>query len=220
MDDATVQMLGRLAAPESRESAARQIVDSYVNRLLPLIQSELSPAIRQRIDPEDVMQSVWRTFFNGDFSVSSGNDLGAFLARLCVNKARDNARRQTAEKRDVYREISVEETQGQGQRSPSPVRPLRIKPGAEAHAEPLIEDDSFFEQDSVCLLMDGPDPDQATIVREAIEHLPQHLKAVMTLRLKGLTAKEAAQELGCTRRTVVRRIGLLKSWFRKYFRDS
>lgn len=217
MSEAVLQMLGRLAVPESREDAARQIVDGYVHRLLPLIRKELGAAVRQRVDPEDVMQSVWRTFFQGDFYASSGNELGALLARLCVNKARDKVRRQTAEKRDVNRTSQHDYPFDSARKLPTAVRPIRVEPGEEAHAEAFVEDDSFFEEESVSLLLSGPTPEQAFVVREAIERLPEHLRAVMVLRLKGLTMTESARELNCTRRTIVRRIALLKAWFREQF---
>ena len=46
------------------QDAARRIVDRYIDRLLPLARRHLSQRLASRIDPEDIVQSVFRTFFS------------------------------------------------------------------------------------------------------------------------------------------------------------
>src|SRR5713226_6239314 len=61
------------------QEAARILFDSYVERLLPLARRRISQRLLPRVDPEDVIQSVFRTFFarlkDGQFSIADQNDL-------------------------------------------------------------------------------------------------------------------------------------------------
>ena len=54
------------------QQAARKVFHAYVNRLLYLARERLSQQMARRIDPEDIVQSVFRTFFHrvqaGQFS--------------------------------------------------------------------------------------------------------------------------------------------------------
>src|SRR5947209_331345 len=45
------------------EDAARKIVDRYIDRLLVLARRRISQRLAPRVDAEDIVQSVFRTFF-------------------------------------------------------------------------------------------------------------------------------------------------------------
>ena len=45
------------------QSAAKQLFDTYVDRLVALARRRISQRLNSRLDPEDVVQSVFRTFF-------------------------------------------------------------------------------------------------------------------------------------------------------------
>jgi hypothetical protein len=55
------------------EDAARELFDNYAERLLLLVRRRLSQRLASRFGPEDVLQSVFRTFFRraqqGQFSL-------------------------------------------------------------------------------------------------------------------------------------------------------
>src|SRR5262245_6951733 len=72
------------------ENAARQIVDQYIDRLLVLARGHLHQRLRSRIDPEDIVQSVFRTFFtrlkDGQFVFAEQDDLLKLLVRITLNK--------------------------------------------------------------------------------------------------------------------------------------
>src|SRR5262245_38849503 len=70
---ALMQLLGA-----GDEEAARQVVDRYIDRLVALARQRLSQRLASRVDPEDVVQSVFRTFFvrvrAGQFHIADQDD--------------------------------------------------------------------------------------------------------------------------------------------------
>ena len=97
-----------LAFRISRE-AAYVLFDRYADQLIALARSHLSAKMSQRIDPEDVVQSVYRSFFDrarkGTFDFESGGDIWRLLVAMTLHKLRDQVDWQTAAKRSVDAEI-------------------------------------------------------------------------------------------------------------------
>ena len=71
-------------------AAARELFDRYVDRLVAVARRRLSRPITSRVDPEDIVQSVFRTFFGrlraGQFHLDQQNDVCKLLVRITVNK--------------------------------------------------------------------------------------------------------------------------------------
>jgi RNA polymerase sigma-70 factor (ECF subfamily) len=90
------------------EKAAQQVFDAYVNSLLQLARKRIGQRLARRVDPEDIVQSVFRTFFRrvkeGRLLIAEEDDLGKLLTRITVRKALRQAARHTAAKRDCTRE--------------------------------------------------------------------------------------------------------------------
>src|SRR4029079_2041263 len=67
--------------------------------------AHLSPAMRARIDAEDVALSAWRSFFelaeSGNVVLGQAGDLWRLLARITLRKVCRGTRRQRAACRDV-----------------------------------------------------------------------------------------------------------------------
>jgi len=95
------------------ENAARQIVDQYIDRLLVLARGHLHQRLRGRIDPEDIVQSVFRTFFSrvkdGQFVFAEQDDLLKLLVRITLNKTLRQVAFHKAAKRDPGLETSNDE---------------------------------------------------------------------------------------------------------------
>ena len=76
------------------------------------------------MDPEDIVQSVFRSVFRGVSSAAYDAPLGGTLWQLiavvAVNKVRRNARRRSAAKRDMRRTESLDEIVDLGLASTSP----------------------------------------------------------------------------------------------------
>jgi RNA polymerase sigma-70 factor (ECF subfamily) len=100
------QLAERLFAGD--ENAAREVHCRYTPRLVALARERLPAAIRARTDPESVVQSVYRSFFNraqdGQFAFGDWDDLWGLLARITVRKCLNRVRFHRQECRDVHRE--------------------------------------------------------------------------------------------------------------------
>src|SRR5437899_8297734 len=86
------------------EAAAKELFDTYVERLMALARRRLSQRLASRVDPEDVVQSVFRTFFcrakEGKFQIKDQDDLCKLLMRITVHKVLKQVEHHTAGKRD------------------------------------------------------------------------------------------------------------------------
>ncbi len=84
----------------------------YASRLLALARNQTSSHLATRFDPEDVVQSVFRTFFRrataGLYDVPAGEQLWQLLLVLALNKVRSLAIHHRAQKRDAAKTIPIE----------------------------------------------------------------------------------------------------------------
>ncbi len=82
----------------------------FVRRLIALARSQLDSWIRSRVEPEDVVQSVFRSFFtrfeSAQFQVDGWDSLWTVLALITVRKCRNRMEFWHAAKRDLQREAS------------------------------------------------------------------------------------------------------------------
>jgi RNA polymerase sigma-70 factor (ECF subfamily) len=87
------------------EDAATQLYRRYAGRLRQLAAAQAGPDLAPRFDPEDVVQSVFRTFFRraaaGEYDVPAGDELWNLFLVIGLNKVRALAARHRAGKRDV-----------------------------------------------------------------------------------------------------------------------
>ena len=98
------------------EAAARELFDRYSDNLMALARRRISQRLAGRLDPEDVVQSVFRTFFQhakeGDFTINDQNDLGKLLVRITVHKTLRKVAYHKAAKRNPSLEMGqTKETQ-------------------------------------------------------------------------------------------------------------
>ena len=174
-------LLTRLHAGD--EHAARAVFERYSRQLAGLAERHLSAKLAGRIDGEDIVQSVFRTFFarteRGEFRIDSSVDLWQLLVTITITKARQQGRFHTFGKRDVNAEFHPSGEQWIAEAvsgEPSP-----------AEAASLV--------DQMETLLDG---------------LPQACSEILTLSLEGYTRTEIAEELSVSRQTVYRTLNLLK----------
>src|SRR5947209_13963839 len=90
---------------EGDPAATAEVFVRYARRLALLAETHLSRRVAARLDGEDVVQSVFRTFFRrcagGEFHIDSDVDLWRLLVTITIRKARANARHHTAERRNA-----------------------------------------------------------------------------------------------------------------------
>ena len=98
---------------EGDEAAATELYERYAARVFGLVQKQMADHLKAQVEPEDIVQSVFRSVFRGVSSAAYDAPLGGTLWRLiavvAVNKVRRNARRRSAAKRDSQRTEAYDE---------------------------------------------------------------------------------------------------------------
>jgi RNA polymerase sigma-70 factor (ECF subfamily) len=96
-----------------QNAAATELYVRYADRLAKLARLEMSPRLNSQFDPEDVVQSVFRTFFRRAnepyFQVPSGDQIWQLLLVIATNKVRKLGRYARQQKRDVGRTVAIDE---------------------------------------------------------------------------------------------------------------
>src|SRR5207302_731041 len=85
--------------------ATEELFARYAERLVRLARQHLGRKIASREDPQDVVQSVLRTFFRrckaGEFQIDTSGELWRLLVKITVRKAHAKIRYHTAQQRHV-----------------------------------------------------------------------------------------------------------------------
>src|SRR5579884_352482 len=101
-------LMARLRAGEDR--AASQVFQRFVARLIVLARGRLSGRLRQKVDAEDVLQSVFHSFFaryaDGQFVLHDWDSLWGLLTSITLRKCARHAEHFQAARRDVRREAA------------------------------------------------------------------------------------------------------------------
>jgi RNA polymerase sigma-70 factor (ECF subfamily) len=171
-------LLSRVRAGD--QEAAALIFRRYTRRLLALARRHLDSWVRDRVDPEDVVQSVYKSFFarhaRGDFTLDNWDSLWALLCLMTVRKCADKADYLQAACRDARLEVRLP-----GDDTGSTVWTI---PGRE------------------------PTPADAAMLTELLERLLRGLeeedRLIVVLHLQGYTLHEISDRAGRAHRTVRR----------------
>jgi RNA polymerase sigma-70 factor (ECF subfamily) len=106
MDTTSADLLGRWR--DGDRAAAEELFDRYTDQLLRLARRQLPPALAARVDPEDVIQSVYRSFFadalTDRYVLQRSGDLWRLLTAITLHKVHSQIELHTAAKRTVKRE--------------------------------------------------------------------------------------------------------------------
>ena len=101
---------GRLRAGE--DDAARELLARYSSRLVAQARRRLGPRLVLKVDPDDVLQSVFRTFFRrldcGRIELRDWSSLTGLLSLLTLRKCQREARRFATAGRNVGIEVSLD----------------------------------------------------------------------------------------------------------------
>jgi RNA polymerase sigma-70 factor (ECF subfamily) len=134
------------------------------------------------LGPEDVVQSVCRTFFRraqaGEFRLTESENLWALLCAITLTKVQEQTRFHRRKKRDVTREIAP---------------PRDLSSSVDEAFEPVYAQ---------------PTPAQAAEFadqfRQVLACLDDEERRLVELKLQDYTNLEVADRLGCSERTVRR----------------
>jgi RNA polymerase sigma-70 factor (ECF subfamily) len=173
------ELLARVG--QGDQSAAAAVFDLYKHRLIALARSHLDTRIRRKVDPEDVVQSVFRSYFErqkrGQLDVQDWDHLWSLLALMTARKCTNARVFFTRQKRSAALEVVAE---GEGDQALASWQAL-------AHE---------------------PTPAQAAVLADLIEQLlgslPERDRRVVQLSLEGHDVAAIAATIGRAQRTVRR----------------
>lgn len=188
MSNSFAQLLRGLEAGDAEAAAC--LYQQFARRLIGLARRRLSERLQAKVGAEDVVQSVFRTFFrraaDHEFDILGEDALWALLAEITLRKCGRWHRHFAAHKRrgelDAVAALSDE---------------LRDEP-----ADPR-----------------EPSPADAAILLDLIEELFSGLqpreRLIGEMRLQGHSVAEIAQRAGCTQATVFRKLNVIKRRLRR-----
>jgi RNA polymerase sigma-70 factor, ECF subfamily len=156
--------------------ASTQLYLRYAERLHALVASQSSPELARRVDAEDIVQSVFRTFFRraaqGNYFVPVGEELWKLLLVIALNKVRAAGAHHRAAKRDV-----------------------RMTMGGEAF-ERAIESGQGRDENALVVLK--------MVIAELLEGLPESHRRMIELRIEGHEVAEITEKSQRSKRSVER----------------
>lgn len=159
---------------EGDDRAAEAIHRRYVHRLVVLASRQFDPWLRSRADHEDVVQSVFKSFFarsaRAEFDFQSWDSVWTILALITVRKCRRRSAELRAGRRDAAREVEVRDWEWVGRRDPTP--------------------------DEAAVLSET--------LASWLAAMPPVERAVVQLEMQGLSTSEIARQIERTERTVRR----------------
>jgi RNA polymerase sigma-70 factor (ECF subfamily) len=155
----------------------------YAKRLQALARAQTGEQLATRFDPEDVVQSVFRTFFRRaveqGYQVPAGEELWQLLLVLALNKIRSLATYHRAQKRDVARTDHPAHLENAQTGSP--------------------EDDKLANET------------MRMVVDELVSSLPAPQDKIVQLRIEGHEISQIAEMTGRSKRTVERTLQQFRS---------
>lgn len=181
-------LIGGLIAGEAH--AVRRFCAAYGPALQRIADRRIATPLRPRIDAEDVVQSVYRTFFrraaDGQFALEDASALWRLLCAITLTKVREKARFHTRQRRAPDREVAVDAgVDG---------------PGLQQRAAAPGQDEQLALADAMAQLLADLTPQEQALVDLKLQDVPNH---------------EIAARMGCSERTVRRLLGRLKQQFQQ-----
>ena len=176
-------LVGNVPADE----ASRALFEQFSQRLIGLARTHLDGRLKNKVDPEDVVQSAYKSFFlrYGDQTLAAqGSDaLWSLLTLITIRKCADRARYYRADRRDLNQE-----------------------------AAPTGSQPDFWRE----AVSREPTPEHAMVLAETVERVLREVgtdeRRVVELSLQGYSAQEISEQLGRAERSVRR----LRERVRKY----
>jgi RNA polymerase sigma-70 factor (ECF subfamily) len=176
MPDSFADFLARLQ--DQSDTAARELFGRFTHQLITHAQRHIGAGLRHKVDPEDVVQSAYKSFFArysaGNLDLVNWNSLWGLLTLITVRKCAERTAYHRAARRDTAREA---------------------RPAQDDEAAPWLEP-----------LGREPTPLEAAVLGETIQQLLAGLdedeRPVLELSLQGFSTREISDRLGRAERTV------------------
>jgi len=185
---------------EGAESAAQQLDREYRARLSRKVANELNTRFRRREDPEDVVQSVLRTFCRraaaGEFELRDADALWNLLQEITRKKILKHVEYHRAQKRDILSEENAEHENIPEESLSADARLLGDV------LEAVLNEESQSSPDSEIMQLQLFGYSIEEIVSIILSDLPAPYPRILQLRLQGRTEHEIAAELECGREAI------------------
>jgi RNA polymerase sigma-70 factor (ECF subfamily) len=156
--------------------AATELYERYAERLRALAARQCAPDLAPRLDADDIVQSVFRTFFRraaqGQYNVPEGEDLWKLFMIIALHKVRSAATFHRAAKRDVRATATGLSDASTGQHLVAP--------------------------DGMALAT------LRMVINELLGALPPSMRTIVELRVEGHEVEEIARRAQRSRRSVER----------------
>ena len=156
------------------QNAAHELYRRYSHRLRALARAQMSAELAGRVEVDDIVQSVFGSFFRGVngalYDVPKGEELWKLLLVIALHKIRNQGTYHQAGKRDVRRTVSTDET---------------------------LDAVSNKEDGAASAFM-------KMVLDEALSQLPTTHRRMVELRMEGHTVEEIAAQTKRAKRTIER----------------
>ena len=156
--------------------AATALYLRYAKRLRALAQKQTAGTLSVRMDPDDVVQTVFRTFFRraatGHYQIPDGEELWKLFLVIALNKIRDLGDYHRAAKRNIQRTVGLESS---GQAAPANIA---------------------SDEDSLQVLN--------LTIDDLLESMSPSQREIVTLRIRGHEVNEISASCKRAKRTVER----------------
>src|SRR5207244_12407301 len=107
MTESFADFMKRLRAGD--DDAARQLFERFARQLVAMARRRVDGRLKPKLDPEDVVQSAYKSFFyryaDGNIDVGNWNGLWGLLTIITVRKCSERVAHYRAERRDAAREV-------------------------------------------------------------------------------------------------------------------
>jgi RNA polymerase sigma factor (sigma-70 family) len=170
-------------SPATVAAAADQTAafEHFSRRLIGLARIHLDARLQNKVDPEDVVQSAYKSLFlrygAGALAAEGWEGLWGLLTLITIRKCADRARYYEADRRNFHREA---------------------EPSGSARSIALWQQAAGRE----------PTPDEAIVLAETVEELLARLdgdeRTIVELSLQGFSTQEISEQTGRAERSVRR----------------
>jgi RNA polymerase sigma-70 factor (ECF subfamily) len=171
------------------EPIIQRFCAEYAKLLQRIAARRMPQALQQRVGSEDVVQSVFRSFFRrlqgGQFQVEDSESLWRLLCAITLTKAREQLRYHLRQKRGLDQEVALD-PRAADQSGPD------VSPAAQ-----------------------GPGPAEAAefsdLFQQLVNSFDEEQRQILDLKLQQCTNEEIAERLGISERTVRRLMKLIRA---------
>ena len=182
-------------AAEGDSDAAQEIYRRFAQQLLQLASGRISEIFNSKIDADDIVQSVFKSFFyrhqKSELTFRSWDEIWSFLMTVTIRKCCAKANWFLRDKRNVNREYSQ----------------TSHEPG--------------FDGEQYSPATRGPTPYQVAVFDDLLTQffapLSEMQRQIVLMRMSGHSNREISEKLNRTERTIYRTLELLKSQMNKIY---